>query len=72
MPNQSARFLNHRPPFIGEYAELLRKIPQGQGTSRSELNGFSFSQFAACGLLFLGQVKLKMNFNFAKKGRGRN
>ena len=72
MPTRVRGFLNHRPEFIGEYAELLRRIPQGHGTTTCELNGFRFRKFAACGLLSLGSVKLKMNFNFVKKGARRN
>jgi hypothetical protein len=53
--------------FIGGYAELLRRIPQGHRTTTCELNEFRFRLSAACGLLISGQMKLKMNFNFAKK-----
>lgn len=51
---------------------MLRRISQGIGVSKGELNGFRFRRFAACGLLSSSPVKLKMNFNFAKKGRGRD
>jgi len=52
-----------QPEFIGEYASLLRGIPQGHEPRPAKPEGFRFLKIAACGLLlWFGEIENEFQF----------